>query len=124
MYKSTRCLQAREIFEVRIWQEVHSGQAKAFSVSNGVKSFKDLKNLAEECSRLLSTFISSVKKNETRGLQRKMEKPADWLDEEMARQDLGVTPRGLKSRRDAEAGGLAVIKDFKEIVSRNKKTKI
>src|SRR3989344_3612277 len=89
-----------------------------------ISIFKDLKNLAEECSKLLSTFISSVKKNEMRGLQRKNEKPTDWLDEEMARQDMVMTPSGLKSRSDAEAKGLAIIKDFKEIVSRNKMAKI
>lgn len=39
-----------------------------------IQTFKDLKSLAEECSRLLSSFIKSVKSSSLGGLQHKREK--------------------------------------------------
>ncbi len=45
------------------------------------ETFKDLKNQAEECSKLVSSFIGKVKKNDVRGLRSKREKKDDPLDE-------------------------------------------
>ena len=45
-----------------------------------VQGFKSLKNQAEECSRLLSTFIKGLKQSNFTGLQHKRERPEDPLE--------------------------------------------
>jgi len=89
-----------------------------------IETFKYLKGLAEECSKLLSTFISSVKQSSARGLQRKNEKPIDWLDMQMAEQNMVMTSQGLKHREVAVSNGLEIIKDFRaEVMNQDKKIK-
>lgn len=46
-----------------------------------IETFKRLKELAEECSRLLSSFTKTVKTGSLSGLQRKYEKPKDEMEE-------------------------------------------
>lgn len=46
-----------------------------------IETFKYLRNLAEECSRLLSSFSKTVKIGSMGGLQRKYEKPKDEMEE-------------------------------------------
>lgn len=46
-----------------------------------IQTFKNLKGLAEECSRLLSSFTKTVKAGSLSGLQRKYEKPKDEMEE-------------------------------------------
>jgi len=46
-----------------------------------VQTFKDLKGLAEECSKLISSFIKGLKKSQFDGLQRKKEKRIDPVEE-------------------------------------------
>lgn len=46
-----------------------------------IETFKYLKGLAEECSRLLSSFTKTVKMGSLSGLQRKYEKPKDEMEE-------------------------------------------
>lgn len=47
-----------------------------------IQTFKYLKSLAEECSRLLSSFTKSLKTSEARGLQYKQEKTKTELERE------------------------------------------
>ena len=46
-----------------------------------VETFKYLKSLAEECSKLISSFISGLKKSKFQGLQHKRENPEDPIKE-------------------------------------------
>ena len=46
-----------------------------------IETFKRLKGLAEECSRLVSSFTKTVKAGSLSGLQRKYEKPKDEMEE-------------------------------------------
>ena len=46
-----------------------------------IETFKRLKGLAEECSRLVSSFTKTVKAGSLSGLQRKYEKPKDEMAE-------------------------------------------
>lgn len=46
-----------------------------------IQTFKYLKGLAEECSRLLASFAKTVKAGSLNGLQRKYEKPKDEMEE-------------------------------------------
>ncbi|MAG12876.1 four helix bundle protein [bacterium] len=42
-----------------------------------IETFKSLKSLAEECSKLISSFIKSLKRSDVRGLQYKREQKED-----------------------------------------------
>ncbi len=53
-----------------------------------IETFKYLKSQAEECSRLLSTFIKKLKTSEFSGLQRKREQREDPLEELLREQRL------------------------------------
>jgi len=59
-----------------------------------IETFKSLNGLALECSRLVASFIVSLKKSPHRGLQHKKERTNDpataWLDEERKRH--GIDP--------------------------------
>ena len=46
-----------------------------------IETFKRLKGLAEECSRLVSSFTKTVKAGSLSGLQRKYEKPKDEMEQ-------------------------------------------
>ncbi len=50
-----------------------------------IETFKHLKGLAEECSRLLNSFIVKVKQSDFRGLQYKKEKKEDTFLKELTR---------------------------------------
>jgi len=58
--------------------EVRAQMYVAYDVGYlNVEIFKDLKNRAEECSRLIASFIKSVKSSPNTGLQRKREMSSD-----------------------------------------------
>ncbi|MEK7560587.1 MAG: four helix bundle protein [Patescibacteria group bacterium] len=64
-----------------------------------VETFKRLKGLAEECSRLIASFIMKLKQGGRAGLQYKREVKKDpWVDDLIRNQGLVRTAHGLKRR--------------------------
>lgn len=47
-----------------------------------IETFKNLKGLAEECSKLIASFITKLKQSEVAGLQRKGEKSKRQIEQE------------------------------------------
>ncbi len=76
-----------------------------------IQTFKKLKELAEECSRLLQSFIYKIKTGGKAGLQYKHEQKKDtWLEDLTREQGLVFTARqGVMAREKAEALGLEII---------------
>lgn len=61
-------------------------------------TFKCLNGLAEECSRLIASFITKLKQGGMMGLQYKRAEERDFVQEEMDARGLEMTPRGIKPK--------------------------
>ncbi len=59
------------------------------------ETFKNVKDLAEECSKLLSSFILKLKQSGMTGLQRKKEYGKDPVEEILAESGYVMTPKGM-----------------------------
>lgn len=74
-----------------------------------IETFKFLKSLAEECSKLLASFIKGVKMGGMSGLQRKVESKEDEYTAGLRKQGFVMTQRGLMMREEATARGLEIV---------------
>ncbi len=71
-----------------------------------IQTFKYINGLAEECSKLLNSFIVKVKQGGMGGLQRKAETMQDAFTEDLRAQGYVMTINGLKKRDVATQLGL------------------
>jgi len=77
-----------------------------------IETFKNLKPLAEECSRLIASFILKLKQGGLGGLQRKHEyKEDNWLNEMMEKEGNIMTARGVMKKEKAQELGLKPINE-------------
>ena len=81
-----------------------------------IEKFKYLKGLAEECSRLVASFIEKLKSGGMSGLQHKAgkDKKEEWFREEIRKTGAVSTSRGFMSKEKAESLGLEIIDDFND----------
>lgn len=74
-----------------------------------IERFEYLKNLAEECSRLITSFIHKVKSGAKGGLQYKPKPKIDPMKDFYIAQGWINTLRGARTRESAEKDGLEII---------------
>ena len=77
-----------------------------------IETFKYLKGLAEECSKLISTFAVAVKRGARAGLQHKKEYATDtFMDDFLSEHGSVFTERGIIAKEEALARGLKDIRN-------------
>src|SRR3989338_2695479 len=64
-----------------------------------IETFKCLNGLAEECSRLIASFISKLKAGGMMGSQYKMAEQRDYIQEMIDSRGLEMTPQGLMPKK-------------------------
>lgn len=76
-----------------------------------IQTFKYLKGLAEECSKLLSSFIYKLKTEGLAGMQRKPESVGEqWFENYLKEAGLVMTGRGMMKQEEAEQKGLEILR--------------
>lgn len=78
-----------------------------------IETFKHLNGLAEECSRLIYSFIQKTKQGAESGLQYKQpdSKMEETMSETLRESGLVMTKNGLKTREEAASKNLQILRD-------------
>lgn len=77
-----------------------------------IETFKNLKGLAEECSKLLTSFILKLKQGGLGGMQRKKEFAKDPIEAVLEQEGFVMTPKGMRKKSELSPEELENLKDM------------